>query len=251
MPGGVFVIGTDTGVGKTLIASALVLGFRRLGYDVGVMKPVETGCKTVAGGLIGEDGAMLRSAATHELARPQKDQPDISAYRFTLPAAPYIAARSEDIDIEPEKIHALYQEIQKRHNITVVEGIGGLLVPLKRDYMLSDLIIKLNIPVLIVAANSLGAINHTLLTYEAARSRGIHVSGVIFNSPCAQEICDMPEGGTVGYLEDILPCLGTVPFLRAADSLEAAGLALEHINLSGMLKDFLLHSGDPSFDNPG
>ena len=169
---GLFVTGTDTGVGKTLVACAVVRTLRARELDVGVMKPVETG--------VGEAGPLdalaLRHAAGNldpvELICPQT---------FALAAAPRVAARAAEQTVDLLAIRSAYSEICKRHELVVVEGAGGLLVPLSDELDMADLAGELCLPLLVVARASLGTINHTLLTLEVARERGLEVAGVVIS----------------------------------------------------------------------
>lgn len=175
MPKTIFITGTSTGVGKTRVAVALISAIKDRGLSVGVMKPVETGI--CPGKEDGSDACALRKAAgstePEELTNP---------YRFSEPIAPLLAAKEEDVTIEIEKIEECYREVCKDKDITIVEGAGGLLVPLTKDKTMLDLITCLDAPLVIVAENTLGTINHTLLTVRHAEDKGINVLGVILNS---------------------------------------------------------------------
>jgi dethiobiotin synthetase len=169
---GVFVTGTDTGVGKTVIACGLARGLRQRGVDVGVMKPCETG--------VGPKGPLdalaLRAAAgvddPIEVVCPQS---------FALPAAPSIAAQVEGKAVDLERIRLASKTLDARHDFLLVEGAGGWLVPIAPDYAMADLAAELALPVLVVARASLGTINHTLLTLEAVERRGLRLAGVVVN----------------------------------------------------------------------
>ncbi len=172
-----FITATDTGAGKTRITAGLARALRGLGIDAGVMKPVETGCEESDGALIPADAVALKEAA---------NSPDpldlINPYRFAPPLAPSIASRMAGVEISLSRIGECFKEIAGRHDLTLVEGAGGLLVPLTADKTIADLILYLGIPAIIVAPNRLGAVNHTALTVECARKRGIEVKGVVLNN---------------------------------------------------------------------
>jgi dethiobiotin synthetase len=167
---GVFVTGTDTGVGKTVVACALIRELMRQGTLVGAMKPIETG--------VGPQGpldaqALQRAAGGHdplELVCPE---------RFALPAAPSVAARAEGREVRLGAIVAAFQHLTARYEIVIVEGAGGLLVPLSQTLTMADLAATLELPLLVVTRGALGTINHTRLTLEAAQARGITVLGVV------------------------------------------------------------------------
>ena len=182
-----FITGTDTGVGKTFVTAGLARVARDNGDTVGVMKPVETGCAEVDGVLMPGDAVAIKEAS---LCATPLDT--INPYRFALPLAPYLAARAAGTEIDPELIKAMYGEIAASHDFVLVEGAGGLLVPITHELVMADLVTLLNLPLLIVAASRLGAINHAALTAECAAKRGIEVAGIILNNTTAPET---PEKG--------------------------------------------------------
>ncbi len=169
---GLFVTGTDTGVGKTEVTAALVEGWRSRGLDVAAMKPAESG---VAPGEVA-DAERLRAATggvdPMELVCP---------YRLAAPVAPAVAARLEGRTISFDHVLACARELLRRHAALLVEGAGGLLVPLTDDRTFADLAWALGMPVLLVARAGLGTINHTALTCEVLRIRGLEIRGVVLN----------------------------------------------------------------------
>jgi len=169
---GVFVTGTDTGVGKTVVACALTRALWAAGVDVGVMKPCETGVGP-AGPL---DALALRGAAG--AGDPLED---VCPQAFALPAAPAVAAAAEGRIVDLAGIRAAAARLRARHAFLLVEGAGGLLVPLTASYSMADLAGELGLPLLVVARAALGTINHTLLTLEAAERRGLPLAGVVIS----------------------------------------------------------------------
>ncbi|MDA8100048.1 MAG: dethiobiotin synthase [Nitrospiraceae bacterium] len=176
MSRGIFITGTDTGVGKTWIAAGIAQAFRTSGIDVGVMKPAETGCRTRRGELIPSDALILSEAAGTNDALGL-----VNPYRFRLPLAPAVAASQEGKRIDMKRILTCYRELQNKHAWMVVEGAGGILVPLTSRLTYLDLAAALGLPVLVVARPGLGTINHTLLTIMALRSRKMPIAGIVFN----------------------------------------------------------------------
>jgi dethiobiotin synthetase len=169
---GFFVTGTDTGVGKTVVACALVRGLAERGLDVGAMKPIETG--------VGEDGP--RDAIALRRAAGDVDElDDVCPQRFALPAAPTVAAAAQGRSVDLDFVRSAFARLAARHDWLVVEGAGGLLVPAAKGASMADLALELGLPVLVVARAALGTINHTLLTLEAATARGVAVAGVIIS----------------------------------------------------------------------
>lgn len=209
MPG-LLVTGTDTGVGKTTVACALVIAARRAGLDVGAMKPVESGCARGPSGLVPADAERLRLAAGGE------DPPElVCPFRLEAPLAPGIAAVREQVDVTLEEIGRCHRELSARHpGGIVVEGAGGLLVPIEPGFAtVADLAIFLSLPALVVARAGLGTINHTVLTVEALSARGIECRGVL--------LAGAPDGSTdtnaaaIERLADV-PVLGVIPQLQGS-----------------------------------
>jgi dethiobiotin synthetase len=164
----VFVTGTDTGVGKTFVAAGLAAALKRRGVDVGVMKPVASGAADDA-------RALIRAAGVD-------DPLDlVNPIRLKEPISPHLAARREGRRIDLRVIDRAYRELARRHDVVIVEGAGGLLVPIRDGFTMADLAKRLGLPLLIVARDALGTINHTTLTVEAARARGLKVLGVVVN----------------------------------------------------------------------
>ena len=205
-----FITGTDTGVGKTTVSACLsaFLSLKKK-MNVGVMKPFESGLSKTAKDLLPWDAICLREASGST-----DDLDDISPYTFEHPLAPEIAASIEHIQIDIDIVDRIYKKITKKHDIVVIEGAGGVLVPIKKAFFYADLIERWNAPTIIVARLGLGTINHTLLTYNYLKSRGISVVGVILNNndgtgdPSAQT---NPEA-LRRYLE--VPVLGVFPYTK-------------------------------------
>lgn len=170
----IFITGTDTGVGKTLVAAALARHFSLRGLNVGVMKPIETGVNDPAG--LGPDATLLRWAA-----ESTDDEKLISPYRFTQPLAPCQAATLAKDPIDVDKIVTAYQALRYDKDIVIVEGAGGLMVPIRGGYIMADLARQLDLSLLVVTHPRLGTLNHTLLTTFAARAMELDLSGYIVN----------------------------------------------------------------------
>jgi dethiobiotin synthetase len=173
---GVFITGTDTGVGKTFFACKLAALLRESGYRVGVMKPAESGCAERQGRLYPEDAILLKEASAS-----QDPLDKICPYQLREPLAPSVAAQRQGITLEVNRLMDVYDEISSGHDVTLVEGAGGLMVPLLPSYTYADLARVLKLPVIVVAANRLGMINHLLLTLEHARCKGLRVLGYVLN----------------------------------------------------------------------
>ena len=180
MTKGYLITGTDTGVGKTFITRALSCALKDKGQKVGVMKPVETGCKMVNGRLLPADATLLKEAASFDI-----DLDVINPFRFARALSPHLAAREASSWIDIEKITKYYQIITGSADTVLVEGAGGLMAPISYKETIADIALALNIPVIIVAASRLGVLNHTLLTVRMAEKLGLTVAGIIVNHTAA------------------------------------------------------------------
>jgi len=169
----IFVTGTDTNVGKTFICALLLSFLRDKGIDVGYQKWVSTGGEEPEDLLF----CMEKSGQKYTLQDIDKQVP----YRFLLPASPHLAAEQEGKKIDPELLKKRFNDYTREKEMLVVEGVGGLMVPLSRDLLLVDFLAGFKLPTLIVARSGLGTLNHTLLTIEALRNRQIPILGVVFS----------------------------------------------------------------------
>ncbi|MEW6456985.1 MAG: dethiobiotin synthase [Acidobacteriota bacterium] len=176
MGGGVFITGTDTNVGKTFVVCALGHALKKKFSNLFYFKPIETGCRKRGGKLIPSDTISVLNSLRLKMPISQA-----SPIRFVTPAAPYISAKVEHKKISIRRILSCYKKIRKKSDFVIVEGAGGINVPITEDYFYIDLINDMKIPALLVVKEKLGMINHTLLTLEGLSSRGVEVVGVIFN----------------------------------------------------------------------
>ncbi len=202
MEKGVFVTGSDTEVGKTVIAGAIAAAIKAHGLSVGVMKPVASGAKEIEGKLVSEDAMYLK-----KIIDSTDDDDLVSPILLKPPIAPTIAASKTGVTIDIDKIMKAYEELTNRHDFVVVEGVGGLMVPIDDTHFVADLVRKMDLPLVIVSSDYLGTINHTLLTLEYAKSRNIRIKGIVIN---------MLKNGD-DFVQEIekhssAPILGTIPF---------------------------------------
>jgi dethiobiotin synthetase len=207
MTRGLFVTATDTEVGKTVVTAGLALALQEQGIRVGVMKPVQSG--HLADDPEGDGGRLKRWTGVE--AKPE----EIVPYSFSLPVAPWIAARSAGVVIDQAGLVERIRTMAKQYDLLLVEGAGGLLAPVGPDWTMADLAEELGWPLVIVARPNLGTVNHTVLTLEAACSRGLHPLGVILNGyhegdrdPSLEANPEMIErfGGA--------PVLGRIPWME-------------------------------------
>ena len=209
---GIFITGTDTGVGKTVVAAGLALALKNRGIKVGVMKPVATGCSGTDKHLISDDAVYLWEAAENEY--PALTSPS----RFRNPLAPHVAGKLEQKSVDPKALLRSYHELCKHYDFMIVEGIGGLFVPLARDYFVFNMVKDFDLPLVIVARSGLGSINHTLLTVDAALVRGLDVRGIIFNRvPLVNySLAEITNPKVIHELSQV-PILGSVPEIDNLD----------------------------------
>lgn len=204
---GVFVTGTDTGVGKTLVSALLLGAFRARGADASYFKPVQTGSDD-------DTETVARLSGARDLPRP--------AYEFSLPASPSRAALAAGRSLELSRIIERFRALPER--FWIVEGAGGLLVPLSErgeKVLTKDLVKALGLPLLVVASTRLGTINHTLLTLECARRAGLEILGLVLNG---EEDPGLEE--TLRAF-DPAPVLARLPELGTVSAEQARGFAPE------------------------
>jgi dethiobiotin synthetase len=235
---GIFITGTDTEVGKTLIAAGLAAALKERGVDVGVMKPLESGAPSFGSAPIPRDAVYLR-----EIAGVYDDLDLINPYCFQAPLAPGLAAEKEGVKIDLQKIKVQYEKLKDSHQFMVVEGAGGLLVPVTQGLLLPDLIKFLDLPLLLVARSSLGTINHTLLTLFYCQQEGLEVKGVIMNKSTADADPSEESNAQVVTQFSGVPVLGSFPYLRDYAGVKGnrvflAQIFTEHIDMERLLQGF-------------
>lgn len=207
----IFITGTDTGVGKTAISASLAAFFSlKKELNVGVMKPFESGLARTGRDESASDARLLKEASgTSDTLE------EINPYTFETPLAPEAAAKQENVVIDIDKVSKTFQKLRERHNVLVIEGAGGVLVPIGEGFFFCDLMKTWEIPVIIVSRLGLGTINHTLLTNVFLQSMGISVLGVILND--IDGVGDIAAKTNPQMLQQYLnvPILGIFPHLEA------------------------------------
>jgi dethiobiotin synthetase len=176
---GIFVTGTDTGVGKTIVSATLLCALRSKGIDAVYMKPVQTGCRLHGKRLIAPDLEMVSSLAG--INPSEKERQLMAPCRFRMACSPHLAAELERRKISVPEILRAYAWLKKRHEVVIVEGAGGILTPILRQYSMLNLMQALKLPVVVVARPGLGTINHTLLTLRELRRAKLNILGVVIN----------------------------------------------------------------------
>ena len=232
----IFITGTDTGVGKTTVACGIAAALRQRGLRVCVFKPSETGCLPDQNGrLLPEDAQRLKYFSECDF-----DLSALCRYVLSQPLAPAVAAQHDGVSIDLDALVRAHGSIADVHDITLIEGAGGLLVPLTGTLTFADLALCLHTPVLVVVGSRLGAINHALLTVRAVRSIGLHVLGYVVNTLSTTP--DLAAQTNERVLRDWLgPAIGTVPHLGLVEMTEAdrqrlAAVFAATINLDALLR---------------
>jgi dethiobiotin synthetase len=217
-PRGWFITGTDTGVGKTLVASALIHAIAARGTRVVGMKPVAAGAHADGQILRNEDVERLMAAGNVDAPRTK-----VNPYCFALAIAPHLAARASGVDIDLDAIARAYDELAAQSEVVIVEGVGGFCVPLNRSDDTADLAQRLGLPVIVVVGMRLGCLNHSLLTAQAIRARGLRLAGWIANHIDPAMTC--AHDNVVALAERLAaPLLGEIEFTAAPDPQRIAAL---------------------------
>ncbi len=239
-----FITATDTGIGKTFVAAGLACAFARAGADTGVMKPIATGCRRVRGHgsagsgpgscppehLVSADAEFLRQEAN-----VRDDLDLINPIRYEEPLAPLVAARRCGRSVDLNEIVSAYDKLRKRHDILIVEGIGGLMVPIIEDYHVIDLIKTLEVPALLVTRPNLGTINHTLLSVREAKRAAVDLVGIVINHfEIFEKDAAMETNAQIIEECTGVPVLGTVPYGKTLESC-ASEFDVIHKNLVDLI----------------
>ena len=228
---GIFLTGTDTGAGKTLVSCAILRALSRRGLRTAAYKPVETGCTDDGGERVGADCVRLAEAA-----RSGQRPSEVAAYLFAAPAAPLVAAEAESATIERDVLVQKFRDIAAGAEFVLVESAGGLMVPLTNGTTTRDLVHDLGLPVVCVVASRLGCINHALLTVQVLRNSGITPAGFVMNEVLRDDefaLASKTNREVIGRFAEI-PDLGAMPYVepsRRDDLDHLAALAEQHLAL--------------------
>jgi dethiobiotin synthetase len=206
---GLFITGTDTGVGKTEVTCALVANARAAGVDAVAMKPAQSGVTP---------GEPSDAARLFEAAGGVEPLEVVCPYSFSSPLAPAVAARLEGRTISFGALVDRVRALAGRHEAVLVEGAGGLIVPLTDAHTYADLAVALGLPVLVVARAGLGTVNHTALTVEALRARGLALAGIVLNRACDMDDPSVPHNAA--EIARVTGCEPVASFPHARDIAE-------------------------------
>ena len=205
----IFITGTDTGVGKTAVTAGLTAILRAHGRDAVPMKPVQTGGIPAGNQILAEDVQFYRRVTSLPVTPAE-----INPYCLIPAVSPHIAARLSGTTIDLDEIEQAYCRLASRHEVVLVEGAGGICVPINDSFIFADLAKRLNLPLLVVARPDLGTINHTVLTVRYAQQCGLKVTGIIINGYRA-ETATMAEKTNPEVIQALtgIPILGIIPWI--------------------------------------
>jgi dethiobiotin synthetase len=231
---GFFVTGTDTGVGKTVITAALIKTTTLLGFKTCGMKPIETGCSKEGNVFIPSDGMFLKTTA-----HMQESVDVVTPCCYENPLAPLPASEIEGVSVDIQKMKDAYAHLSAKYEVVIVEGIGGLLVPITRNYFVLDLARDYDLPLIVVSRPGLGTLNHTLLTTQYAENEGLAVAGIIINYSHHPEDT-LAEETNPEILKQIskVPIIGIFPYLKDLGSETLEKAVVKSLDF-GILKKYL------------
>ena len=170
-----FVTGTDTDVGKTCVSASIVKNLRDMDIDVGVMKPFASGYKKNSNSLPQDVEILMKYSGV-------KDPVDlVNPYYFEIPTSPYDASKQLNLEIDISRVIESFKQLASIHDVVIVEGIGGIMTPISKNYFVSDLISDLQLSSFIVTGSKMGAVNHFMLTYEHLRQKNLNLKGILVN----------------------------------------------------------------------
>lgn len=217
MGNGLFITGTDTGIGKTWISAAIMQLLKAQHQNVIGMKPIASGCESTAAGLRNEDALLLQQQSSIEIAYEQ-----INPYAFEPAIAPHIAAAQSGVTIDIQHIKQTYQALSQQADWVIVEGVGGWQVPLNEDETIADLAAALDLPVILVIGMRLGCINHALLSAASIEQSGSKLAGWIANFVDPQ-MAEQQQNLLSLQQRIAAPLLGSVPYQQTLDAEHIAG----------------------------
>ena len=225
----IFITGTDTDVGKTYITAGLAVTLRKMGIDVGIMKPFAAGTKQKKG-FKSEDVEILANAA--QVNDPEKL---VNPQFFPIPASPYTAWKNLKIKPKINLILSSFQKLSKLHSTILVEGMGGIMTPILQNYFVTDLIKEMKIPTILVTRTKIGTVNHTIMTVKMCEKYKIPIKGIIINN------FDSNGYKTKELTRDLkslthIPILGSIPFISDMSDSSLYRVFKKNLDLKLLLK---------------
>lgn len=226
---GIFVTGTDTDVGKTFVSAGIASLLKEQGVDIGVFKPMMSGVR--------REDPQSDAYILKEMSGDEQPLDQINPFVFDEPLAPYVAQARMGLNITMDDILDHWQRIRNRHTFYLVEGAGGLAVPLGANFLVADLAKALDFPLLIVARPHLGTVNHVLLTISYAKHLGLDVLGIILNGFREDQlgVAEQTNPDLIREFTDV-PILGMIPYMKTSSRDEQESLFAKNIDLSALLE---------------
>lgn len=228
---GIFITGTDTGIGKTTVAAGLASAMCRKGIDIGVMKPFATAEKIFSYKYKSEDSALLARAA--KIKDPDEE---INPFFYSIPTAPFVAAKiTKEKAVNLSAAKSIYYRLASKHDFMIVEGIGGIMVPLTKKESVADFVRLLNLSTIIVASSRIGTINHVLLTVKACRDYGLNILGIIINNMPREP--SIVEKKIVEIIQEVssVAVLCVIPFSNVMDIINVGFTIEKNVDIDKIL----------------
>ena len=222
-----FITGTDTDVGKTFVTAGIASAMKKMGIDVGIMKPFAAGTPQ-KNGYKSSDVQILSKAA-------QVNEPEelLNPYFFPIPASPFTASKNLGIKVDIKIVMNSFKQLSSLHDVLLVEGIGGIMTPILEDYFVINLIKNMNLETIIVTSSRIGTINHTIMTNEICQRYGIKVRGLIINN---LESNGYPINELKRDLEELTkkPVIGSIPFIKDFNLEKISQIVSNEIDLNSL-----------------
>ncbi|ASK63901.1 dethiobiotin synthase [Virgibacillus phasianinus] len=226
---GFFVTGTDTDIGKTFVTAGIAASLKNQGVDVGVFKPMLSG--------VSRDNSNSDAAILRAMSGDGSPIERVNPFQFNDPLAPYVAAERERRSVGLDDVIASWKEVKDKHRFFMIEGAGGLAVPLGERFLVADLAKAIGYPLLIVARPHLGTVNHTLLTISFARNLGIEIAGIIINGIKKHDngVAEQTNPELIEKFSEV-PVLGTIPWVNSPNHQAIREAVEENISFQRMLE---------------
>jgi len=225
-----FITATDTGVGKTTVTAALAACIKKQGIDVGVMKPIATG-------ILQKDGFKSSDVSILCNACKVNDSEDlVNPIFLPIPASPYDASKMLNVPFDKKIIFENFEKLKNKHKMLLVEGIGGIMTPLSKNYFVADMVKEMSLETIIVTRSTLGTLNHTMMTVKTCHNYKIPIKGIIINN--YDEKGDPVEKNAPLTIHEItnIPILGVLPFIKNYHNIE---MMISHMEKNIDLKSII------------
>jgi len=225
-----FITGTDTGVGKTSITAGLAGSMRKLGMDVGVMKPIATGYPNKTGFKSSDVTKLV------EIASVKDPENLINPVFLSLPTSPYDATKLLELSIDMPLIFDQFKKLSSLHEMLLVEGIGGIMTPITKNFYVADMVKEMSIETIIVTRATLGTLNHTVMTCKMCKEYGIKIRGLVVNNFDEKGTPAEKNAPSTLYELTNIPILGTIPFIKDLNNIEKM---IEHVEKNIDIKSLI------------